>query len=58
MMMSVIENINEKISMRTITRLPGRRLHIEDGISPFESVLEDIKMIAKIVMAYLEYNSL
>ena len=42
--------------MRTITRLPGRRLHVEGGISPFECALEDIIMIAKIVMACLEYK--
>lgn len=53
-----IVNIDGEISMRTITRLPGRRLHVKGGISPFECALEDIKMIAKIVMACLECNSL
>ncbi|EPS3671537.1 phage repressor protein CI [Klebsiella aerogenes] len=51
-----IVNIDGEISMRTITRLPGWHLHVEGGISPFECALEDIIMIAKIVMACLEYK--
>ncbi|MDR9905460.1 phage repressor protein CI [Enterobacter hormaechei subsp. xiangfangensis] len=47
-------NIDGDILIRTITRLPGNRIHIDGGSSAFECALQEIKVIAKVVVCCLK----
>ncbi|WP_336983970.1 MULTISPECIES: phage repressor protein CI [unclassified Cedecea] len=49
-------NIDDDILIRTITRLPGNRIHIDGGNSPFECALQEIKIVAKVVVCCLEQD--
>lgn len=46
-----IVNIDGEILLRTLTRLPGSRLHIDGGNRSFECALNDISVIAKVLMS-------
>lgn len=45
-----IISIDGDIMVRTLTRLPGNRLHIEGGSTSFECALNEIDVIAKVIM--------
>lgn len=45
-----IISIDGDTMVRSLTRLPGNRIHIDGGSTSFECALNDIEVIAKIVM--------
>lgn len=46
-----VVSIDEEVLLRTITRLPGRRILIDGGNRSFECALTDIKIIAKVLIS-------
>ena len=44
------------LSLREITVLPGKKLHVAGGKVPFECGVDDIKMIGRVVGVYSEVN--
>ncbi|EPV8395065.1 TPA: phage repressor protein CI [Klebsiella aerogenes] len=46
-------NIDGEISFRTLTRLPGSRVHVSSQNHSFECALTDIEVIAKITLSCL-----
>lgn len=49
-------DIEGAISLRELTVLPGKRLHIAGGKVPFECGVDEIKTIGRVVGAYNEVN--
>ncbi|HBL5969375.1 TPA: phage repressor protein CI [Enterobacter hormaechei] len=48
--------IESALSLREITVLPGKKLHVAGGKVPFECGIDDIKMIGRVVGVYSEVN--
>ncbi|EDW9307894.1 phage repressor protein CI, partial [Salmonella enterica subsp. enterica] len=44
------------ISIRELTKLPGRKLHVTGGKVPFECGIDDIKTLGRVVGVYSEVN--
>lgn len=49
-------DIEGGISIRELTKLPGRKLHVTGGKVPFECGINDIKALGRIVGVYSEIN--
>lgn len=49
-------DIEGALSLREITVLPGKKLHVAGGKVPFECGIDDIKMIGRVVGVYSEVN--
>lgn len=49
-------DIDEAVSIREITKLPGKRLHITGGKVPFECSVDDIKTLGRVVGIYSEVD--
>jgi len=49
-------DIDEAISIREITKLPGKRLHITGGKVPFECSVDDITTLGRVVGIYSEVD--
>lgn len=44
------------ISIRQLTKLPGRKLHVAGGKVPFECGVDEIKMLGRVIGVYSEVN--
>lgn len=53
---SWLVDIEGMISIREITLLPAKRLHVAGGNVPFECSTDDIKMLGRVVGIYTEVN--
>lgn len=51
-----VVDVEGAISLRELTVLPGRRLHIAGGKVPFECGIEEIKTLGRVVGVYSEVN--
>ncbi len=51
-----IVDVEGAISIRELTVLPGRKLHVAGGKVPFECGIEEIKTIGRVVGVYSEVN--
>lgn len=51
-----VVDVEGSISMRDITVLPGKRLHVAGGKVPFECGNDEIKMIGRVIGIYSEVN--
>lgn len=49
-------DVEGAISIRELTKLPGRRLHVTGGKVPFECSIDDIKALGRVVGVYSEVN--
>lgn len=49
-------DIEGAISIRELTKLPGKKLHVAGGKVPFECGIEDIKALGRVVGIYSEVN--
>ncbi|AXF77162.1 helix-turn-helix domain-containing protein [Erwinia tracheiphila] len=49
-------DIEGAISIRELTKLPGRKLHVAGGKVPFECGIDDIKALGHVVGVYSEVN--
>ncbi|AAC34176.1 CI repressor [Escherichia phage 186] len=49
-------DIEGAISIRELTKLPGRKLHVAGGKVPFECGIDDIKTLGRVVGVYSEVN--
>lgn len=49
-------DIEGGISIRELTKLPGRKLHVTGGKIPFECGIDDIKALGRVVGVYSEVN--
>ncbi|HDU6153327.1 TPA: phage repressor protein CI [Klebsiella variicola] len=49
-------DIEGAISIRELTKLPGRKLHVAGGKVPFECGIDDIKALGRVVGVYSEVN--
>ncbi|MBW4218688.1 phage repressor protein CI [Enterobacter roggenkampii] len=49
-------DIEGAISLRELTVLPGKRLHVAGGKVPFECGIDDIKSLGRVVGIYSEVN--
>ncbi|HBR5838204.1 TPA: phage repressor protein CI [Klebsiella pneumoniae] len=49
-------DIEGAISIRELTKLPGRKLHVAGGKVPFECGVDDIKALGRVVGVYSEVN--
>ena len=49
-------DIEGAISIRELTKLPGRKLHVAGGKVPFECGIDDIKSLGRVVGIYSEVN--
>lgn len=49
-------DIEGAISIRELTKLPGRRLHVAGGKVPFECGFDDIKALGRVMGVYSEVN--
>jgi len=49
-------DIEGAISVRELTKLPGRKLHVAGGKVPFECGIDDIKALGRVVGVYSEVN--
>ncbi|EKS6371321.1 TPA: phage repressor protein CI [Enterobacter cloacae] len=49
-------DIEGAISIRELTKLPGRKLHVAGGKVPFECGFDDIKALGRVVGVYSEVN--
>lgn len=49
-------DIEGAISVRELTKLPGRKLHVAGGKVPFECGLDDIQTLGRVVGVYSEVN--
>ncbi|CAM7203184.1 MULTISPECIES: phage repressor protein CI [Enterobacter] len=49
-----VVGIDGDILLRTLTRLPGSRLHVEGGNRSFECAIADIEVIAKVVVSCIK----
>ena len=49
-------DIEGAISIRELTKLPGRKLHVAGGKVPFECSIDDIKALGRVVGIYSEVN--
>jgi len=49
-------DIEGSISIRELTKLPGRKLHVAGGKVPFECGLDDIQMLGRVAGVYSEVN--
>lgn len=49
-------DIEDGISIRELTKLPGRKLHVTGGKVPFECGIDDIKALGRVVGVYSEVN--
>lgn len=49
-------DIDEAISIREITKLPGKKLHVTGGRVPFECGFDDIKTLGRVAGVYSEVN--
>lgn len=49
-------DIEGGISIRELTKLPGRKLHVTGGKVPFECGIDDIKVLGRVVGVYSEVN--
>ncbi|WFQ78547.1 phage repressor protein CI [Xenorhabdus sp. SF857] len=49
-------DIEGAISIRELTKLPGKRLHVAGGNVPFECGVDDIKTLGRVVGIYSEIN--
>lgn len=49
-------DIEGAISIRELTKLPGRKLHVAGGKVPFECGIDDIKALGRVVGVYSEAN--
>lgn len=49
-------DIEGAISIRELTKLPGRKLHVAGGKVPFECGIDDIKALGRVVGIYSEVN--
>lgn len=49
-----VVNIDGEVLIRTFTRLPGSRIHIDGGHHPFECAISDVDVIAKIIVSCLK----
>ncbi|QGG11575.1 phage repressor protein CI [Enterobacter cancerogenus] len=51
-----IVDVEGAISLRELTVLPGKRLHVAGGKVPFECGIDEIKTIGRVVGVYSEVN--
>lgn len=51
-----VVDIDGAISMREITKLPGKKIHVAGGNVPFECALDEIKTVGRVVGVYSEVN--
>lgn len=51
-----IVDVEDAISLRELTVLPGKRLHVAGGKVPFECGIDDIKALGRVVGVYSEVN--
>lgn len=49
-------NIDDAISIRELTKLPGKKLHVAGGKVPFECGIDEIKTLGRVVGVYSEVN--
>ncbi|EMZ5852925.1 phage repressor protein CI, partial [Yersinia enterocolitica] len=49
-------DIDESISIRELTKLPGKKLHVAGGKVPFECGIDEIKLIGRVTGVYSEVN--
>ncbi|MEZ7217168.1 phage repressor protein CI [Klebsiella spallanzanii] len=49
-------DVEGAISIRELTKLPGRRWHVTGGKVPFECGIDDIKALGRVVGVYSEIN--
>lgn len=42
-------SIDDEVVLRTLTRLPGSRIHIDGGNRSFECAIKDVRIIAKVL---------
>ncbi|MFB1115649.1 phage repressor protein CI [Dickeya dadantii] len=49
-------DIEGDISIRELTKLPGRKLHVAGGKIPFECGIDDIKVLGRVVGIYSEIS--
>lgn len=49
-------DIEGAISIRELTKLPGRKLHVAGGKVPFECGFDDIKALGRVIGIYSEVN--
>lgn len=49
-------DIEGAISIRELTKLPGRKLHVAGGKVPFECGIDEIKALGRVVGVYSEVN--
>jgi len=49
-------DIEGAISIRELTKLPGRKLHVAGGKVPFECAIDDIKTLGRVIGVYSEVN--
>ncbi|MEO3990263.1 phage repressor protein CI [Pseudocitrobacter cyperus] len=49
-------DIEGAISIRELTKLPGRKLHVAGGKVPFECGIDDIKALGRVVGVFSEVN--
>lgn len=49
-------DIEGAISIRELTKLPGRKLHVAGGKVPFECGFDDIKALGRVMGVYSEVN--
>ncbi|EAM9072411.1 phage repressor protein CI [Salmonella enterica subsp. enterica] len=49
-------DIEGAISIRELTKLPGRKLHVAGGKVPFECGIDDIETLGRVVGVYSEVN--
>lgn len=49
-------DIDGAISIRELTKLPGKKLHVAGGRVPFECAFDDIKTLGRVIGVYSEVN--
>lgn len=49
-------DIEDTVSIRELTKLPGKKLHVAGGKVPFECGIDEIKTIGRVVGIYNEVN--
>lgn len=49
-------DIEGAISIRELTKLPGRKLHVAGGKIPFECEIDDIKALGRVIGIYSDTN--
>ncbi|NEM17819.1 phage repressor protein CI, partial [Escherichia coli] len=51
-----VVDVEGAVSLRELTVLPGKKLHVAGGKVPFEGGIDEIKTVGRVVGIYSEVN--